>query len=106
MALPESTALEWLAAGGIVTLAGVLIRFLGWTFLLAGYDGQSEIPDDVVREMAGNTILRVGIAVLTVGGLASVTEVPTYVGLLVGLGIVLAVGRLVYKLNTYRPAGA
>ncbi|MFC4407232.1 hypothetical protein [Haloarchaeobius iranensis] len=105
MSAPASTAVEWLAAGSIVTLAGVLVRFLGWTFLLAGYDGQSEIPDDVVREMAGNTILRVGIAVLAVGGLASVTDVPSYLGLLVGLGILLAVGRLLYKLNTYEPTG-
>ncbi|WP_257301086.1 DUF3784 domain-containing protein [Haloarchaeobius sp. FL176] len=106
MPVPESTAVEWLAAGGIVTVGGILVRFLGWTFLLAGYDGQSAIPDDVVAEMAGNTILRVGIAVLAFGGLASVTDVPSSLGPLVGLAILVAVGRLLYKLNTYEPTGA
>lgn len=45
---PSSSALPWLSAGSLLLILGVLIRFRGWTFLLAGYDGSSSIPDDVV----------------------------------------------------------
>jgi uncharacterized membrane protein YeaQ/YmgE (transglycosylase-associated protein family) len=53
--------------------------------------------------MAGNTILRVGIAVFVFGVLASVTTLPSYLELVVGAVILLAVLRLVYRLNTWSP---
>jgi len=101
-----SSALEWLAVGGLLTLAGALIRFRGWTFLLAGYDETSSISDDVVRGVAGNTVLRVGIAVFAVGLLASVTNLPSYLGLAVGALVVLDVVRMVYRVNTFSPTGS
>ncbi|WP_240728566.1 class I SAM-dependent methyltransferase [Halobellus limi] len=58
-----SKTVEWLVAGGHLTVLGALIRFRGWTFLLAGYDETSRVPDDVAQQVAGNTVLRVGIAV-------------------------------------------
>ncbi|GAA0208360.1 hypothetical protein [Halobaculum roseum] len=95
-----SLAVEWLASGAVVTLLGALIRFAGWTWLLAGYDeSTSSLPDDVVGEMAGNTVLRVGVAVLAVGALASVTDPPSSLTVLVGAAILLDVGRLLYRLN-------
>jgi hypothetical protein len=100
---PSSGAFEWLAVGIFLTVAGTLIKFRGWTFLLAGYDETGEIPDDVVQNIAGNTILRVGLAVFAIGILVSVTNPPSYLGVLVGTGIVLAVLRMIYRLNTWSP---
>jgi len=99
----SAPAVEWLAVGGLLTVVGALIRFRGWTFLLAGHDGTSPVPDDVVRDVAGNTVLRVGIAVFTFGVLATWTNPPPYLGALVGAVIVLDVLRLLYRLNTWSP---
>lgn len=105
MVAVDSLALEWVASGLLVTLLGALIKFAGWTWLLAGYsESTSSVPDDVVQDIAGNTILRIGIAVLVVGVLASVTELPPYLDLIVGAVIVLAVLRLLYRLNTWSPS--
>jgi len=106
MLASTSSALEWLAVGGLLTLAGALIRFRGWTFLLAGYDESSSVPDDVVRDIAGNTVFRVGIAVSAVGVVASVTNLPSYLGLAVGALVVLDVVRMVYRVNTFSPTGS
>lgn len=98
----DPVAIEWLASGALVAILGALIRFAGWTRLLAGYsESTSPVPDDVVREMAGNTILRVGIAVFVFGILASLLTLPSYLGLVVGAAILLAVLRLLYRLNTW-----
>lgn len=97
-------ALEWLASGLLITLLGVLIKFAGWTWLLAGYsESTSPVPDDVVQDMAGNTILRVGIAVFVFGILASMIDPPSYLDVIIGAVIVLAVLRLLYRLNTWSP---
>lgn len=70
--------------------------------MLAGYsESTSPIPEDVVQDMAGNTILR--IAVFGVGILASVTDPPSYLSLVVTAAILLAVLRLLYRLNTWSP---
>lgn len=98
-------AIEWLTAGAFVMLLGGLIKFAGWTWLLAGYsEPTSPVPDDVVQDMAGNTILRIGIAVITIGILVSVTDLPSYLPDVVGVLILLDVGRLIYRLNTWSPS--
>ncbi|WP_324761103.1 DUF3784 domain-containing protein [Haloarcula montana] len=99
-------AFEWFVVGTLLATVGVLIKFREWTFLLAGYDGTSPVPDDVVQDVAGNTIIRIGVAVFVVGILQSVTNPPSYLGFLIGVGIVLAVLRLVYRLNTYSPTAS
>lgn len=100
-------AIEWLASGASIMLLGSPIKFAGWTWLLAGYsESTSPVPDDVVQDVAGNTILRVGIAVFVFGVLASVTDPPSYLGLMVGAAIVLVVLRLLYRLNTWSPQAA
>lgn len=96
-------ALEWLAVGGLLTTAGALIRFRGWTFLLADYDETTPVPDSVVRNVAGNTVLRVGIAALLIGMLESVRNPPPYLDVLVAAAIALEVLRLLYRLNTWSP---
>ena len=100
-----SMPIEWLASGAFVMLLGGLIKFAGWTWLLAGYsESTSSVSDDVVQDIAGNTILRVGIAVFAVGVLATVTDLPAYLEPVVGVIIVLDVGRMIYRLNTWSPA--
>jgi hypothetical protein len=106
MLASTSSALEWLAVGALLTLAGALIRFRGWTFLLAGYDESVSVPDDVVRGVAGNTVFRAGIAVFAVGVLAPVTDPPSSLGLVVGLLVVLDVVRTVYRVHTFTPTGS
>ncbi|SFH06319.1 hypothetical protein SAMN04488063_0058 [Halopelagius inordinatus] len=102
MELP-SEALEWLAVGCLLTVAGALIKFRGWTFLLAGYDETAPVPESVVRNVTGNTLLRVGIAVFVVGIVESVTNPPSYLGVVVGVAIALEVARLLYRLNARSP---
>jgi len=102
----SSGALSWLAAGLFLLILGVLIRFRGWLFLLAGYDESSSVPDDVVQVIAGNTVLRVSIAALVVGVLMSVMNPPSYLDLLVGIVIILDMLRMIYRLNTWSPQAA
>jgi hypothetical protein len=104
MIFVASGTLEWLAVGGFLTIVGALIKLRGWTFLLAGYDESASVPDDVVQDMAGNTILRVGIVVFLFGILNAAMGVPTYLGFVIGGVILLAVLRLIHRLNTYSPS--
>lgn len=96
-------AIEWLAVGVVLTVAGSLIKFLGWTFLLAGYDETSSVPDEVISDMAGNTVLRIGLATIAFGIIASVVDIPSYLPLVFELVILIAVLRLLYRLHTYAP---
>lgn len=103
----DALAFEWLASGLLVATLGALIRFAGWTWLLAGYsEATSDVPDGVVREIAGNTILRVGIAVFAFGVVATLIEPPAHLAAIVGVAIALAVARLLYQLNTWSPPQA
>jgi len=102
----SSGSLPWLAAGILLLILGVLIKFRGWLFLLAGYDESSSIPDNVVQDIAGNTVLRVSIAALVVGVLMSVMNPPSYLDLLVGIVIILDMLRMIYRLNTWSPQAA
>ena len=95
------------AAGAFVTPLGYLIKFRGWTFLVAGYDDSASVPGDVVADAAGSTVLRVGLATIGYGLVVGFAEPSDLVGLLFAAAVLLAVGRLIYRLNTYeRRAGA
>jgi len=96
---PSSGSLEWPAINYLLTIAGALITFRGWAFLLAGYDETAPVPESVV----GNTVLRGAVAVLLVGILAFVTTPPSYLDAMVKIAIVLEVLRLLYRLNTWSP---
>ena len=49
---PGPLAIEWLLSGAVVTLGG-LIKFSGWTWLLAGYsEPTAPKADDVVQDVA------------------------------------------------------
>lgn len=99
-----SIAVEWLAVGAVLAVAGSLIKFLGWTFLLAGYDETSPVPDGVIADMAGNTVLRVGLAAIAFGMIFTVADPPSYLPLVVEGVILIAVVRLLYRLHTYTPS--
>lgn len=98
-----STALQWLSAGLVLLTAGALIKFRGWTFLLAGYDETSPVPDEVVADIAGNTILRIGIAAIALGILIITIDIPSYLPVVFGGLIFLAVVRMIYRIRTYTP---
>lgn len=99
-----SRAVDALAGGTLVLALGYLVKFRGWTFLVAGYsESTSPVPDDVVADMVGSTLLRVGVATLALGGLFAAADPPAYLGAVFAVAIVLAVARLLYRLNTYAP---
>lgn len=98
-----TSAIHWLAVGGLLVVAGGLIKFFGWTFLLAGYDETSSIPDDVLAKMAGNTVLRIGLAAIVFGIIASIADLPSYLTLVFEGAILVVVLRLLYRLHTYSP---
>jgi hypothetical protein len=92
--------IKWLACGAFTMFLGGVIKS-GWTWLLAGYsEPVSTVSDNVVEDMVGNTIFRVGIAIFGVGVLATVMALPSYLGVVVGGVILVDVGRLIYQLNT------
>ncbi len=101
---PNATA--WLGVGALLVVVGYLVRFQGWTFLLAGYDRTSPVPEDAAAEIAGNTILRIGLASLGLGAVVVLADAPEYLSAVFAAVIVLAVARLVYRLNTYTPTEA
>ena len=103
----DNMAVEWLVGGGLVVALGALIRFAGWTWLVAGYhESTSPLPGDVVRVLAGNTILRIGFAGVLFGIVGIVTDPPPYLALGIGAVILVDVLRLVYRLNTDRSGEA
>ncbi|QHS15866.1 DUF3784 domain-containing protein [haloarchaeon 3A1-DGR] len=101
-----STALQWLGVGSVLLIAGALIRFRGWTFLIAGYDETSSVPEEVVADVVGNAVLRIGVAAIALGVLMAITDVPSYLPAVFGVIILLAVARLIYRLRTYTPSNA
>ena len=101
-----SIAVEFLGAGALLLVLGYLIRFREWTFLLAGYDETSPVPAEVAANVAGNTVLRIGVAALVVGGAYAVANPPAYLSGIFAAIVVLDVARLIYRLNTYSPDGA
>jgi hypothetical protein len=99
-------AVEWLGAGALLVSLGYLVRFRGWTFLVAGYDDTASVPEDVAASVVGNAVLRLGVAALVLGVAYAVADPPAYVPLLFGAVAVFAVVRLVYRLRTNASAGA
>lgn len=69
---------------------------------MAGYDqATSSLSPETVAEIAGSMILRIGIATIVLASLEFFYVIPVYVYILFAIGILLASGRLVYRLNTY-----
>lgn len=101
----ESLAVEWFAVGAVLAVLGALVKFREWTFLLAGYSSStSPVPDEVVADVAGNTILRIGLAAVGLGVAFTLAEPPSYLTTVFEVAVLLAVGRLLYRLHTYTPS--
>jgi hypothetical protein len=98
----SATAVGYLGAGALLLVLGYLIRFREWTFLIAGYDATAEVPSSVAASITGNTVLRIGIAAVVVGLAFAVTDPPALTSTIYTV-VVLAVVRLLYRLNTYTP---
>ena len=97
---------EWIALGVLLTVLGGLIRFRGWTFLIAGYDESSPIPAETVQNAGGNTIMRTGIVLIVAGVLTVRGNPPASLGPFVGAIIAVDVFRLIYRLHSWTAASA
>ena len=100
---PETTVL-----GGTLVVLGYLLAVHGWTFLVAGYGEDSDIPQAVVADQIGRFSLVVGTATV---GFGAVTRSSGYgfgwQGIVFGATVLLATVGLTYRLNTYEePASA
>ncbi len=94
------------ASGGLLVALGYLIRFRGWTFLIAGYDDSVDIPADLAANATGNTMLRIGLGTVALGILEAVSDPPEVVWLVYIVAVTVDTARLVYRLNTYEARAA
>jgi hypothetical protein len=101
-----SVAVEWFAVGALLVALGALIKFRQWTFLIAGYDRTSSVPEEVAADLVGNTVLRIGVAAGVIGAFVTFTSAPSYLGTIFEVVVLVAVARLLYRLHTYTPNGA
>lgn len=101
-----SMAVEWFGVGAFLAALGALIKFRRWTFLVAGYDRSSSVPEDVVADIVGSTVLRIGLAAVALGVVFTLADAPSYVATLFGVIVAFAVARLLYRLRTYSPSDA
>lgn len=96
----SSAAIEWISGGVLIALAGWLIKYRGWTFLVAGYDTTSSVSEEVIGDIVGTTVLRVGIATAALGVLMTGTPLPATLRTLFGVLVLLAVFRMLYRIRT------
>jgi len=101
-----SIAVEWFGVGALLAALGALIKFRQWTFLVAGYDRSSSVPKEVVADVVGSTVLRIGLAAIGLGVAFTLVDAPSYVATLFEAVVVFAVARLLYRLRTYSPSNA
>lgn len=94
---PETTVL-----GGTLVVLGYLLAVHGWTFLVAGYGDDSDIPQDVVADQIGRFSLVVGAATIGFGALTTSDGYGFgWQGIVFGATVLLATVGLTYRLNTY-----
>jgi hypothetical protein len=100
LALPESGVATIVVGVGILIL-GYLIKFRGWTFLLAGYDPDAITDEDAVADLAGGTIMRISIAVIVFGAITATGTTTPVLETIFGVVILVAVARLIYRMRKY-----
>lgn len=101
-----SIAVEWFGVGALLVALGALVKFRQWTFLVAGYDRTSPVPDEVVADVVGNTVLRIGLAAIGLGVAFTLVDPPSYLATIFEVAVLVAVARLLYRLHTYSPSDA
>jgi hypothetical protein len=102
----DATALTWFGVAALLVGLGALVRFREWTFLVAGYDATSPVPEEVAANVVGNLLLRVGLASAAVGVVAATVGASTLLVTVYTVAVLFAVVRVVYRLNTYTPEDA
>lgn len=100
LALPESGTAT-IIAGIAILIAGYLIKFQGWTFLLAGHNPDNVSDEDALADLAGGTVLRVGIVVLILGGLIATGLATPILKIVVGIAVVIMIARYIYRAREY-----
>lgn len=100
LAVPESGTIAILSGIGVLVL-GYLIKFHGWTFLLAGYDPNAVTDEEALVNLAGGTVMRIGVAVIAFGALsAAELTTPIIAGIFAAV-ILIATVRLIYRTRKY-----
>jgi len=98
---PETTVL-----GGTLVVLGYLLAVHGWTFLVAGYGEDTDIPQAVVADQIGRFALVVGTATIGFGALTSSESYGFgWQGIVFGATVLLATVGLTYRLNTSEESG-
>ncbi|WP_276255518.1 hypothetical protein [Halomontanus rarus] len=95
---------EALLAGVGIVVLGYLIKYREWTFLIAGYDASSKVPQSVAANIVGNLAIRVGVATSVFGVVAAVASIPEAIVFAFVAIIALGATREIYRLQTYQPA--
>lgn len=96
-------AVQAVGTGVVVVLIGYLIRFRQWTVLIAGYDASSPLADEVIADIVGSSLLRIGVATIAWGVLEALTTPPNYLGLIFAAAVLLEIGRVLYRIHTFTP---
>ncbi|MFC7141178.1 hypothetical protein ACFQMA_15240 [Halosimplex aquaticum] len=92
-----------IATGVALVVVGYLVRFHGWTFLIAGFDRTSAADPDAVGDVVGSAVIRVGVAVGVVGGLTVAGHGSDVLDLALTAAVVLVVARTLYRVNVVLP---
>ena len=103
LALPVSGALTVLVGLGVLVL-GSLIKFRGWTFLLAGYDPNAVTDEAALADLAGGTVIRIGLAVVVFGIVTAVGVTSPLLDTIFALVVLVAAVRLVYRVRKHTMA--
>ncbi|EMA46761.1 DUF3784 domain-containing protein [Halococcus saccharolyticus] len=103
LVLPESGALTVLVGLGVLVL-GYLIKFRGWTFLLAGYDPNAVTDEAALADLAGGTIIRIGLTVVVFGIVTAVGATSSLLDTVFAIAILVAAVRLVYRVRKHTTA--
>lgn len=96
-------ALQAIGTGAVVLVFGYLIRYHQWTVLIAGYDASSPLAEEVIADIVGSALLRIGVATVGWGVLEALTTPPDYLGLVFAAAVLLAIGRVLYRIHTFTP---
>lgn len=100
LAFSESGIITIISGIGVLIL-GYFIKFHGWTFLLAGYDPNAITDEEGLADLAGGTIMRIGLAVIIFGGIAAARLTTPIVTAIFTVVILIATGRLIYRARRY-----
>jgi hypothetical protein len=100
LALPESGVSIIVVGFGILIL-GSLVKYQGWTFLLAGHNPSNVTDEEAIADLAGGTLLGISLVIIVFGGLVATGFTPPILETVVTVVILIAVAQYVYRARTY-----